>query len=164
MLRDKNLIPLSRQHQHALALCVRINRASPIPGKELEIWQEEITQIFQNEIGFHFAAEEEVIFPLTSTFPELEPLVEELRADHVALRESFGSAGNSEMSAQDLAVFAARLSSHIRKEERNLFERLQALLSKEELSALGEKLENALKSATDSCILPHEATRLRPKK
>ena len=27
MLRDKNLVPLSRQHQHALALCVRINRA-----------------------------------------------------------------------------------------------------------------------------------------
>jgi hemerythrin-like domain-containing protein len=31
MLRDKSLIPLSRQHQHALALCVRIERASPIP-------------------------------------------------------------------------------------------------------------------------------------
>ena len=30
MLRDKNLIPLSRQHQHALALCVRIDRASPV--------------------------------------------------------------------------------------------------------------------------------------
>jgi hypothetical protein len=29
MLRDKGLIPLSRQHQHALALCVRIERASP---------------------------------------------------------------------------------------------------------------------------------------
>ena len=28
MLRDPNLVPLSRQHQHALALCVRINRAA----------------------------------------------------------------------------------------------------------------------------------------
>ena len=26
MLRDRNLIPLSRQHQHALALCVRLDR------------------------------------------------------------------------------------------------------------------------------------------
>lgn len=164
MLRDKNLIPLSHQHQHALALCVRIDRTSPISEKDLEIWQEEITQIFQNEIGVHFAAEEEIIFPLTNAFQELEPLVEELRADHVALRESFALAGKSGMSAQDLLVFAGRLSSHIRKEERDLFERLQALVSKEELSALGEKLENALKSVTDSCILPHEATRLRPKK
>ena len=27
MLRDNNLIPLSHQHQHALALCVQIDRA-----------------------------------------------------------------------------------------------------------------------------------------
>ena len=27
MLRDRNLIPLSHQHQHALALCVRLDRA-----------------------------------------------------------------------------------------------------------------------------------------
>ena len=31
MLRDKSLIPLSHQHQRALALCVRIDRAQPIP-------------------------------------------------------------------------------------------------------------------------------------
>jgi len=39
MLRDKNLIPLSHQHQHALALCVRIERASPISADDLEAWQ-----------------------------------------------------------------------------------------------------------------------------
>ena len=42
MLRDKSLIPLSRQHQHALALCVRIERASPIANSDLKAWQESI--------------------------------------------------------------------------------------------------------------------------
>jgi len=58
MLRDANLIPLSRQHQHALALCVRIDRALPVGDSDLAAWQSEITQQFQTEIGVHFAAEE----------------------------------------------------------------------------------------------------------
>ncbi len=45
MLRDKSLIPLSRQHQHVLALCVRIDRASPIGNADLAAWQAEIAQL-----------------------------------------------------------------------------------------------------------------------
>jgi len=56
MLRDKSLIPLSHQHQHALALCVRIERALPIPQNDLGAWQEEIAQLVQSEISVHFAA------------------------------------------------------------------------------------------------------------
>ena len=52
MLRDKNLIPLSHQHQRALALCVRIDRAQPIPAADLPAWQAEIEQHFEQEIKF----------------------------------------------------------------------------------------------------------------
>ena len=62
MLRDKNLVPLSRQHQHALALCVRLDRAIQAGGVDLEAWQAEIQQIFEQEITFHFAAEEKELF------------------------------------------------------------------------------------------------------
>src|ERR1700686_2334772 len=89
MLRDKNLIPLSHQHQHALGLCVRIDRASPISDRDLAAWQGEITQHFQTEIKFHFAAEEQVLFPVARRFEELSPLVDELLADHATLREHF---------------------------------------------------------------------------
>ena len=78
MLRDKNLVPLSRQHQHALALCVRIERASPIPESDLAAWQAEIHQLVRSEIAIHFAAEEQILFPAAKRFPELIPLVEEL--------------------------------------------------------------------------------------
>ena len=72
MLRDPNLIPLSRQHQHALALCVRIDRASPVGDSDMAAWQSEIAQIFQSEIRVHFGAEENVLFPSVRRFPALE--------------------------------------------------------------------------------------------
>jgi hypothetical protein len=62
MLRNKSLIPLSHQHQRALALCVRIDRAQPIPDADLQAWQAEIEQHFEPEIRVHFAAEESVLF------------------------------------------------------------------------------------------------------
>ena len=78
MLRDKSLIPLSHQHQRALALCVRIERAQPIPEKDLEAWRAEIETLFEHEIKIHFAAEEDVVFPEARNFARLVPLVDEL--------------------------------------------------------------------------------------
>lgn len=164
MLRDKNLIPLSRQHQHALALCVRIDRAQPIPEKDSHSWQAEIEEHFEHEIKVHFAAEEAEIFPAARRFSELASLVEELLADHVSLREWFSQAEVRSLSAENLPVFANALSAHIRKEERQLFERLQELLSPDELEVLGKRLEAALANSQQTCILPSEATKLRAKR
>lgn len=164
MLRDKNLVPLSHQHQHALALCVRIDRASPIRDIDLNAWQTEVTQLFRGEIGIHFVAEERVLFPAARKFGKLVSVVDELLDDHAVLRECFATAEAGKMSSGDLSVFAQRLSAHIRKEERQLFERLQEWMNQEELALLGRDLENALKEATQACILPNEATRLRSAK
>jgi hemerythrin-like domain-containing protein len=154
MLRDKNLVPLSRQHQHALALCVRIERASPIPEADLAAWQVEIGQHFRAEIRIHFAAEEQFVFPAARAFAELKMLVEELISEHAWLRERFAKAEAQGMSGGEIAQFAQGLSAHIRKEERKLFERLQEVLSEGDLAAMGQKLEDALKEAEQSCILP----------
>src|SRR5579863_4800339 len=159
MLRDKSLIPLSHQHQHALALCVRIDRASPIPNADLAAWQVEIAQLFQSEIAIHFAAEERVLFPAALEFDELKLLIEELRADHAWLREQFNGTVAQTLSASDVTGLAARLAAHIRKEERRLFERLQQLLSRDQLADLGRRLDDALKDASQVCILPTAATR-----
>lgn len=164
MLRDKNLVPLSRQHQHALALCVRIERASPIADADLAAWQSEVAQQFHAEISIHFAAEEKVLFPVARRFDELVPLIEDLLSDHAWLRERFALAQTHKLSAADLTTFALRLSEHVRKEERQLFERMQQLIAPEEFAGIGGQLEAALGDAGESCILPSEATRLRPSK
>jgi iron-sulfur cluster repair protein YtfE (RIC family) len=163
MLRDKSLIPLSHQHQRALALCVRIDRAQPIPAADVESWQAEIEQLFEQEIKVHFSAEEQLLFPAARQFSKLIPLVDELIADHAVLRQSFSQARARTLSAEGLPILAQQLSAHIRKEERQLFERLQQLMDPKDLSSLGVHLEEALKDAAQACILPNQATKLRPR-
>ena len=162
MLRDKSLIPLSHQHQRALALCVRIDRAQPIPDGDLQAWQAEIEQHFEQEIKIHFAAEESVILPAAAKFPELVPLVEELISEHASLRRLFCQPELRKMSAESLPDFAKQLSAHIRKEERQLFERMQQLMNAEQLAHLESQLRVALTGAAQSCNLPNEITKLKP--
>jgi hemerythrin superfamily protein len=154
MLRNKNLIPLSRQHQHALALCVRIERATPIEEWQLAQWQEEMAGKFEGEIKIHFFAEEQIVFPAARNFAELSPLVDRLLAEHQLLRTFFINAEAKQLRSEEISDFARKLSGHIRAEERELFERVQGLLPAEELDRIGRELDRALESAAQSCRLP----------
>ena len=82
MLRHRSLVPLSRQHQHALALCVRLKRALQNRDSKPITWQEEMQSIFEAEVSGHFQAEEQVLFPEAAQVPELTALVEKLRIEH----------------------------------------------------------------------------------
>ena len=155
MLRDKNLIPLSHQHQHCLALCVRLDRAIQAGEVDLEAWQAEIQQIFEQEITFHFAAEEKELFPVAARFPELQPLVQELLTGHILLRDFFSRAAARKLHVAGLQALVEKLASHIRKEERELFEGMQKLMGPEELSAVGAALQQSLADASNACILPN---------
>jgi hemerythrin-like domain-containing protein len=163
MLRDKSLVPLSRQHQHALALCVRLDRALQAGEVDAEAWSEEIRQIFAQEVATHFAAEEKVVFPAALAFFDLHPLVEQLLAEHANLRDLFTRATTETLDVNGLRTFVDQLSSHIRKEERQLFEGLQQVMIPAEFIRVGKALEEALADASTACILPNEATRLRPR-
>jgi len=163
MLRDKSLIPLSHQHQHALALCVRLDRALQAGEVDLAAWQAELGQMFEQEIEVHFAAEERELFPVAERFPDLHGLVKELSAEHETLRGLFSRAAGRTLDQASLRTLAQTLSHHIRKEERRLFEGMQRLMSAEELSAVGAALEKELAKANEACILPTPATRLRPR-
>jgi len=151
MLRDPSLIPLSRQHQHALALCVRLERALRADSVDLGVWQQEVQRHYANEVQFHFAAEEKVLFPAARRFPELAELVEELSGEHQHLREYFVRAERGTMNQVELLTFARLLSGHIRKEERRLFEAMQKRMRREELESLGVELARALKDAAQAC-------------
>ena len=163
MLRDQNLIPLSRQHQHALALCVRLDRAMRAGEIDVDAWQAEMQQQFESEIGIHFAAEEKDLFPAAEKFPQLQSLVSELLAEHTVLRDCFSRAATRDLDRQSLGNFAEKLAGHIRKEERQLFEGMQKIMNPQELAALGASLDEALKDVSQACTLPNEATRLRSK-
>lgn len=160
MLRDKNLIPLSHQHQHALALCVRIDRAIQAGEVDLPAWQAELHQCFEQEIRIHFEAEEKVLFP-AAVKAGLDPVAKELLAEHSVLRAEFAQAAAQELDTSTLHAFATRLSGHIRKEERQLFEEMQRRINPTDMQRIGAALEKELAAATNACVLPTDSTRLR---
>ncbi|HZQ24988.1 MAG TPA: hemerythrin domain-containing protein [Terriglobales bacterium] len=164
MLRDKSLIPLSHQHQHALALCVRIDRAAQAGDVDLEPWQAEIQQIYEQEIATHFSAEEKHLFPAARRIEGLQELASELLLEHAALRGHFLDAAARLMDRTQLKGFGEMLALHIRKEERQLFEGMQKAMSAEELSTIGAALADELKHSSDACLLPSAATRLKSKR
>ena len=119
--------------------------------------------MFEQEITFHFSAEEKELFPVAARFPELQPLVQELLTGHAMLRNFFSRAASRSLHVAGLQALVEKLASHIRKEERELFEGMQRLMNPEELSSVGTALQRSLSEASDACILPNAATKLRPK-
>jgi hemerythrin-like domain-containing protein len=104
------------------------------------------------------------LFPVARRFNELLPLVKDLASDHSWLRERFAEAKNQTLSGSEIRTFATRLSEHIRKEERQLFEQMQKLLGKKEFAQIGGELDKILREADQTCILPAESTRLKAAK
>lgn len=144
MLRNRNLVPLSHQHQHALALCVRIGKAfaEVHDTPDVHRWEAEIVQLFDQEISYHFLAEEKILFPVASQCEELQQLVDELRIEHTLLRRNVERARARHFTVTDLQVFTATLNEHVRKEERQLFESMQRLLATEQINDLGNRLDD----------------------
>ena len=157
MLRDKNLIPLSHQHQHALALCVRIERSLQAGGKPQD-WHDEIARIFDTEVRYHFAAEETLLFPACEKYAPLNGLVQRLLKEHATLRGLFASAAEKNMDRRQLETFHQTLSTHIRTEERELFEQCQELMSQEEMNSLGAAMQRYFETSG----MPGAACDIRP--
>ncbi len=163
MLRDRNLVPLSHQHHDALFLCVRIERAHAAGDFDVTVWQAEVQHKFEESVCGHFDAEEKILFPAAGRYPEMQKLIKELLRDHDTLRGYFNRATAGNLDAEGLLSFADKLSGHIRKEERELFERCQQLMPAEELARVGKALDEALRHIPTACAVPRAATRLRPR-
>jgi hemerythrin-like domain-containing protein len=63
------------------------------------------------------------------------------------------------MSGGEIADFAQGLSAHIRKEERQLFARLQEVMNEKELALMGQRLDQALRDAVQACVVPAKSLR-----
>ncbi len=110
-----------------------------------------LAQLFHNEIAVHFTAEEQTVFPVASEFRELAALVSDLVAEHVELRAAFAQVEAQTLSSGELCSLARTLSNHIRKEERQLFEMLQQLLSTEQLRGNWEETRSRAQGR-DRCM------------
>jgi hemerythrin-like domain-containing protein len=139
MLRDRSLHPLSHQHQHGLALCVLVDRGlrkddSP---NQVAALAKKIANSFDIELRNHFDLEERLLFPAIREHLGETPIVKDLLEDHRQIERLAGRL----RSPADLRAFTTLLSSHIRREERELFEDIQARLPREVLDRLGQAFE-----------------------
>ena len=163
MLRDPALVPLSHQHQHALALCVFIQRAltgDRTPASVVSHWEKEIARLFSDEMRYHFEAEERHLFPAAEQRKELKELVSELRRQHDVLRTQAAAAGAQRLGNAGLSAFTTLLTTHVRLEERDLFEKMQQLLLHDELARIGTALDEYFRTSgmpPQSCGLPFKA-------
>jgi hemerythrin-like domain-containing protein len=138
VLRDPSLIPLSQQHHNALALCVLTRRAMAEDPSAENVARQARRAIdrYELELTNHFEIEEQVLFPACAPLPIIAELLEE----HRALEALFGEL-RTDPSAELLEQLCTLLSRHIRREERELFEQVQAGLPRGVLDRLGGEID-----------------------
>lgn len=149
MKRDPNLAPLSREHLGALMLVYRLkhgrssNPSHPWPS-DLNEQVKKIQRMWQDELRWHFAAEERFLFaPLrTSLSPETQQLGERLLRDHRDLEAQIQALSELQGTPlqQALKGLGQRLEAHVRCEENEYFPALQTQLSSKQLQQAGTQI------------------------
>lgn len=158
MRRHPALHRLTEEHHHALLQARRLREADEATVKART--QQFLTR-WRSEIQPHFREEETALLPCVC--PPLQadaaPVLEVCRY-HIRIRRAVmvlqrahfaDDSGARLAAAHDLATL---LEEHIRQEERELFEAVQAHLSDEALVALGEHLTAWETGASDVLGLP----------
>jgi hemerythrin-like domain-containing protein len=160
--RHDSLIPLSREHQYALMLCLRIHRGL-IEHDEDAKWAQmkagQAVRFFDGELVTHFQAEEEFLFPAMRELSGASRIIDEMLAEHEKLRGLIDQLRRIEPGspASTIKEFADTLEAHIRKEERELFPIYEQQASPETIS----RVERAILSLIGSASQPRNPELLR---
>ena len=162
MKRHASLVLLSRDHHHGLVMAERlILGRSTNPNAD---WPEDRTEqaarliaFFESDLRPHFDAEEAYVFPAAAK--EMEEggrAAAALVADHDAMRALIRSFEADAVSRLDdrLPAFGFLLRAHIRREEQDLFEAMQAACGATTLAAIGAALAAAPLGRGAACAVP----------
>ena len=139
--RHEALKPLSREHHHGLLLCWKIRQGVK---KEVEVARiKAYTEWFKiHYLDPHFEAEEKHIFPVLGNEHEL---VKRALKEHRRLKRLFSQDTEVEIALNNIEE---ELDSHIRFEERVLFNEIQEVASAEQLADI-EKHHNGIQFSDD---------------
>jgi hemerythrin-like domain-containing protein len=144
MKRHESLIPLSHEHKSTLFLANQLKFNAPeYPGYPKDVNGKAILLAgeFEFNIKEHFRKEEEILFKGVRTkSSELRRLVSELTIEHLKITQLIQQV-ILKPGAELLNEIGELLQSHIRKEERQLFELIQQTLSEDELIEIGLRLK-----------------------
>jgi hemerythrin-like domain-containing protein len=144
MKRSAALAPLSRDHHPALEAALRLSRART---EDLGEAVARFTEFFDDHGRKHFEIEEQVMLPALEGDDQLQAMGDRMCSEHEQicdagerLRADSLPAGEALELANELGRL---LNDHVRFEERELFELLEARLDPETLAALGRAIDRA---------------------
>ena len=159
MKRHESLVPLSRDHNIGLMMAQQlILGRAPNPRAD---WPTDRAQqvprllaFYESNLRPHFEIEEAHVFPTAR--PSLVDggrQVDALLADHEAMRAMIRGFKADPASGLDerLPAFGHLLKGHIQREERQLFEQMQAACEPRTLDTLGAEVAAAHEAADPAC-------------
>jgi hypothetical protein len=141
MKRHDALHPLSHDHQNALARALRLRRVRDGDETERRAERDSFVEFAATRLEPHFVEEEALLARAVALAPEvaqLEQAHERMLDDHARLRESFDvlRATPDVPAGERLHEIGELLTTHVRFEERELFELLQQTFQGERLTEL----------------------------
>lgn len=155
--RHEALRSLSRDHHLALQLARGLQSTTspllrarlPHDPRELAAY---VRHVFLDELAAHFDAEDDVLRPATSgRDPLLDAVWSEIDAEHEEMRALVDALANEALDDEALVGtldrFGRLLESHVRKEERSLYARIQQVLDGAALDRIGGSLSRHLEQA-----------------
>ncbi len=150
--RDKALHILSHDHHHGLILAQLVKKGSPkyknLP-ETTEGKNDYSIRFYNDELIKHFEDEEKILFPVVNgKDDEIDNLFEEIITEHKKIKQLINQLESDEDVENTLDELGNILESHIRKEERDLFIKIQEILTEDELTALENQLTGSRQFTT----------------
>lgn len=150
MKRHKSIIALSHDHHHGLMLAQLIKKDAPeYKGLPTDLIGKvnHVKESWENELKLHFENEENILFPFAKgKDKEIDNLIDEILDEHKLIETLVKSLNTTTDIESTLDQLGKALESHIRKEERELFQKIQLSFG-EELN----KLEGKIIAVKDDC-------------
>ncbi len=142
--RDKALHILSHDHHHGLILAQLVKKGSPkyknLP-ETTEGKKDYSIRFYNDELIKHFEDEEKILLPVVNgKDDEINNLIEEIITEHKKIKQLINRLDSDEGVENTLDELGNILESHIRKEERNLFMKIQEILTEDELTSVEKQL------------------------
>lgn len=138
MKRTEALKSLSREHHQALFIAHRLREEEgpDVLAALADFWHEEGRN--------HFRIEEEILIPGSGLpGPDQDAQVARLFDDHRQIRAQVKEILGEVASPQQQRELGTALAAHVRFEERELFPRIESMLTPEELDQLARQIETA---------------------
>jgi len=150
--RDKALHILSHDHHHGLILAQLIKKGSPqyknLPNTT-EGKKDYSIKFYYDELIKHFTDEEKILFPVVNGKDDgIDELIEEIKTEHKNIKQLINWLESDEDVENTLDELGNILESHIRKEERDLFMKIQEILTEDELTSIEKQLTGSRRLKT----------------